>query len=283
MEGMLKLDQLSGLADQDRSTRKDTIRGIQGMLDEIDNAKLRVAKLEKHLKSEIDKMKPEKVVMTRDEDLKAEGKSSSPAKRGATEQNGRANLAVPNIDWTRVRLPVKFSLATKPSSYCLSASVPGLAADSLRLRHDGENVLTIEGLRTPSSSDRKYLDKMLAEHIQRLPASERARLRQTDVDEMMVKFSHGRFGLFSEDFEIPPGVSVQDIESTYQHGVLVVTFPRKDVPSQRETYPAWNHFAPMGRARTNAEFGRMQPPFPEMQRTRSAFNGGYPMPTNYMW
>jgi hypothetical protein len=39
MEGMIALDHLTGLAEQDRHARKATLRNIQDLLDDIDNAK----------------------------------------------------------------------------------------------------------------------------------------------------------------------------------------------------------------------------------------------------
>lgn len=243
MEGMLALDGISGLAEEDRQRRKETIRSIQGLLDEIDAAKPRVNKIHQSLAKEVDSLHhvaPQQESVAQDakhEDVKPPQK-----------QTGAAQPALqhPETDWDQVKLPVQFSSVERPQAYTLSASVPGLQSDSISLKLNKGGVLSVAGLRVPTSQEQRQLAYMLSDHVQRLPASRRSLLQQQDIDNMAVQLGHGRFGRFVEEFELPRDARHEEIECTYTDGVLCVVIPRHP---QLPTYSSSLGMPPLGSAR----------------------------------
>jgi len=242
MEGMLALDQLSGLADQDRQVRKDTLRGIQELLDEIDAAKPRLAKMQKHLAEKVEKIekveKVEKVQKGVEKVQNGVEKVPNEAKAELQQQAAKAPnrqskapkrkmVDMPQIDWRRVKLPVKFSAVENPRAYLVSASVPGLDRDSVGLRRDDENVLAAFGMRSPTREEQQELWRAVDKHLRSLPAEIRERCTQADLAELIMQLGHGRFGLFREEFEVPRDVDWSGIESSYEDGVLRIVLPRQ--------------------------------------------------------
>jgi len=227
MEGMLALDQLSGLADEDRQVRKDTLRGIQSLMDEIDGAKPRVVQLRRRLAAELERLK-----------LQGEGEESPPEQPARQEAVGDASVPDaqhrvrqsepprPRVDWSRVRLPVEFSTSERGRAYILSSSIPGLQSDSIRLARKEGGVLSVQGLRLPNLSEQQALDRAIAARLQRLPRAQRQRLRQEDVDELAAQLGQGHFGMFQQIFEVPRDVDWQGVESSYEDGVFRVLLPR---------------------------------------------------------
>ncbi|CAK0888267.1 unnamed protein product [Prorocentrum cordatum] len=240
MEGMLALDRLSGLAEEDRAVRKQTLRGIQGLLDEVDGAKPRVAQLRKRLAAELERLGPEPSPARAEPEAPPEATpepaaplepedacgpaAPAPAPGPASQQQRR--LPRPSVDWSRVRLPAEFSAAERGRAYVLSAQLPGLEADSVRLARRGGGVLCVQGLRLPSPAEQRALERALAAHLQRLPRERRRHLQQEEVDELAAQLGRGRFGLVREQFELPGDVDWEGVECTYEQGVLRVVLPR---------------------------------------------------------
>mmetsp|Transcript_16978 Transcript_16978/g.37285 ORF Transcript_16978/g.37285 Transcript_16978/m.37285 type:complete len:648 (+) Transcript_16978:75-2018(+) len=229
MEGMLALDQLSGLADQDRQVRKDTLRGIQELLDEIDAAKPRLAKMQKHLADKVEKVQNVSSAEPQRERVEKAERVERAEREAPRRSKARKidKVQLPQIDWRRVRLPVKFSAVENPRAYLVSASVPGLDRDSVGLRRDDENVLAAFGMRSPTREEQQELWRAVDKHLRSLPAEIRERCTQADLAELIMQLGHGRFGLFREEFEVPRDVDWSGIESSYEDGVLRIVLPRQ--------------------------------------------------------
>mmetsp|Transcript_17348 Transcript_17348/g.54873 ORF Transcript_17348/g.54873 Transcript_17348/m.54873 type:complete len:598 (-) Transcript_17348:124-1917(-) len=251
MEGMLALDQLSGLAEQDRQVRKDTLQGIQGLLDEIDVAKPRVAKMQKRLAKELEHLQP--APSAAEEPSAGHGLTGGEAAPeqplagqapaggagvAASQEPRRAPATAarpqwrPRVDWRRVRLPVKFSSMERSRAYVLSANVPGLDPDSIRLARKEGGVLSMQGLRPPSAAEQRALVQALEDYVRRLPRRQQQQLTQDDVDELAAQLGHGRYGLFVQDLELPRDVDWEAIEPSYEDGVLRVLLPRRTMARQ---------------------------------------------------
>ncbi|CAJ1456898.1 unnamed protein product, partial [Effrenium voratum] len=55
LEDMMALDDLSGLSEEDRSTRKAALAGLEGLLQDVDTAKSRLAMLHRQLEGKLKK------------------------------------------------------------------------------------------------------------------------------------------------------------------------------------------------------------------------------------
>lgn len=226
MEGMLVLDGLSGLAEEDRAARKETLAGIQGLLDDIDSAKPRVARLRGELAMELDRMRQDSPVVSPEPEATPE--PAAPTEQASLLAAGRAQRRLPKarVDWSEVGLPVKFSTAEFGREYVLSATLPGLEAQSIRLVRKRGGTLSVQGLRLPDAMEQKVLEQSLAAHLERLPRKQREQLQQEDVDGLAAQLGRGRFGFLEEEFELPRDVDWQGVECSFEEGVLRVVLPR---------------------------------------------------------
>jgi len=218
MEGMLSLDGISGLSDEDRVVKKNTLREVQELLDKIDSAKPRVAKIQKRLTTEVEQLKPPS---------ETAAPEAAAAKSEEAEAPSKApTLSQPQVDWSKVKLSAKFTFQEKPRFYILAASMPGLDAESIHLSRQ-ENDLAIEGMRVPTGGDQRQMNNSLRQHIQRLSSQERAQVTQEDVDQWMLQLGHGRFGRFMQEYSLPADVDWESIRPSYEDGVLRIILPRK--------------------------------------------------------
>merc|ERR1712032_1291374 len=218
MEGMLSLDGISGLSDEDRVVKKNTLREVQEMPDKIDSAKPRVAKIQKRLTTEVEQLKPP-------------SETAAPEAAAAKSEEAKVpskapTLSQPQVDWSKVKLSAKFTFQEKPRFYILAASMPGLDAESIHLSRQ-ENDLAIEGMRVPTGGDQRQMNNSLRQHIQRLSKQERAQITQEDVDQWMLQLGHDRFGRFMQEYTLPADVDWEGIRPSYEDGVLRIILPRK--------------------------------------------------------
>lgn len=65
---------------------------------------------------------------------------------------------------------------------------------------------------------------------------------------MVLRASLGRFGRFSETYQLPSSVNVEKIDASYEKGVLKVILPKYQVrPQMRSTFNSpFGHFTPSG-------------------------------------
>jgi len=257
MEGMLCLDGISGLSEEDRGVKKSTLREVQELLDKVDSAKPRVAKIQKRLATEVEQLKPP--VETAAPETPAP-ETAAPKSEEAKVPPKAPTLSQPQVDWSKVKLNAKFTFQEKPRFYTLAASMPGLDAESIRLSRQ-EDDLAIEGMRVPTGGDQRQMNNSLRQHIQRLSRQERAQVTQEDVDQWMLQLGHGRFGRFMQEYSLPADVDWEGIRPSYEDGVLRIILPRKAAKPRTARGP------PVASARG---------PYPGHRR------GGYGMP-DLMW
>lgn len=245
MEGMLALDQLSGLADQDRAVRKQTIGNIQKLMDEIDAAKPRVTKIQRHLTAEVERLKPQQELESESTNNTNAGYPSSSSTKTGTEQP--KPLTFPEVEWSRVKLNAKFHSQEKANAYLLSAVLPGLEEENMRLMRTRDGGLAVEGVRKPTSRELQLLKKQLLEHVKSLPDRQRASVTQDDLEKIIMHLGNGKYGLFRQEFELPDDVDVSSISPSYEDGVLRIVLPRVPRrPAQRMGHPLASRRSPYG-------------------------------------
>jgi len=206
---MLALDEISGLAEEDRKLRKDTLRDIQQILDTVDGAKNRLARVQQGLATELEK---------------SQLVTETPAQ---AKQSVSKPLESPTVDWQRVKLPVKFTAIERPHAYILSASLPGLDGEKFAINRKDRGVLSISGHKEPTAAERQQMNVALAQHVRGLPKRRQEELQQNDLEAMLMQIGHGRYGRFIEDFELPGDVDWTAIEPSYLDGMLRVLVPRR--------------------------------------------------------
>jgi HSP20 family molecular chaperone IbpA len=250
MEGMIALDHLTGLAEQDRHARKATLRSIQDLLDEIDNAKPRVQKLRQHLAAEVDRLKPPPESELQTLPTSPQAVKAALGQRHNTDDDASHSVPPPlrpAVDWSRIQLPaVRFEsdqiqVSSSPSSTCpsrtaylLSALLPQLDPSTLKVEQKG-NSLLIQGVCVPPAATQKAIDAIIDEQIRSFPRAMQQRMSmREDVDALAARLGEGQFGSFKKVFELPEDVDEQGIEYSHDcEGVLRLVLRRRG----RQAYP----------------------------------------------
>jgi HSP20 family molecular chaperone IbpA len=253
VEDMLMLDNLQGLSPEDRTTRKATIAGIEGLLQDVDVAKVRLANLHSSLETKLKHLqtKMESEAKTQAEANSFSAETSNRTKIAKEERNRRAKEGKdaartalepppPGKDvWRQVRLPLRFHSKEEQDHYIILATVPGLDTADLKLElGDSGDTLLVEGLRLPSEREAlamrnriamkiKHVAQKAPEHFERIAAA----LPQVAAD-AYIELGQGEFGRFAETFRIPDDVDIDRIDASYQDGVLRVVLPKK-IPVRR--------------------------------------------------
>lgn len=250
LEDMLQLDNLSGLADTDRSARKSTLSGLEGLLQDVDTAKSRLALMHKELNNKLKKIEEREDAEKKRVEAEAakaaqaqqaqQAQAPQPTPRRRAER-GRAAAETalepppPGKDvWKQVRLPLRFQTREEPSCYNISATIPGLEMDDLRLDlDDSATALHVEGLRVPSKQEALSMRKKISQRImsmaQRSPQDFEKLLKSLPqaAENAYVELGQGEFGRFADTFRLPGDVDVDRIEASYNDGVLRIVLPKK--------------------------------------------------------
>merc|ERR1712187_837044 len=258
LEDLLALDGLSGLIPEDRNRRKAAIADINLLLEEVDASKVRLAALQKQLQTALDAEKnrqreaeavdprpdaqemremgcPEDPHRPIDRSSEAE---ALPSHRGLGEQ--RLSAPVGAI-WKGLQRPVDFQVRQERGNYVLLAALPGLSTEELAIDlSDDESALRVAGLCVPSAHQTDQMRKQLLVQLQRLARTSPQRFKELSSKlekvamEAYKDLGRGRFGSFSETFQVPSDVDLHNIRYSFEDGVLRITLPRR---SWRESRP----------------------------------------------
>merc|ERR1719356_373169 len=256
LEDLLALDGLSGLIPEDRNRRKAAIVGINLLLEDVDASKVRLAALQKQLQTALDAEKnrqreAEAVDPRADaQEMRESGSPEEPHRptseaealtshRGLGEQQ---RLSAPvGAMWKGLQRPVDFQVRQERGSYVLFAALPGLTTEELAIDlSDDESTLTVAGLCVPSAHQADQMRKQLLVQLQRLARTSPQRFRElsSKLDKVAMEayadLGRGRFGSFSETFQVPSDVDMHNIRYSFEDGVLRITLPRR---SWRESRP----------------------------------------------
>lgn len=254
LEDMMALDNLSGLAAEDRTTRKATLSGIEGLLQDVDTAKSRLAMLHRQLEGKLQKA----------EDIASKKRQAKELAKLAANEKARQAHAAPEVPeaeaapqkaaapaleppapgkgvWEKVRLPLRFTSREEPGSYVISATVPGLDLEDLKLElGDASTTLLVEGLRIPSKKESALMRKRIAQKIRHVAQTspEKFAMLAKAIPEVSedayLELGQGEFGRFAETFRLPKDVDVENIEASYTDGVLRIVLPKIQVQPQTD-------------------------------------------------
>lgn len=267
VEDMVTLDGLAGLTPEDRSTRKATISGIEALLQDVDVAKTRLAAIQRTLEERLKSLEEKQAAELRQAERLQESQAkarevakamkkgypgekiieeepvSSPkgpqptprtrAQQGAAAARSALEPPPPGREvWQKVRLPLEFHTAEAADCYILTATVPGLETEDLKLQLSDDNKLTVGGLRLPSKQESMQMRKRIAQQIQLLAQKDPAQfakrlpvIHQVAMD-AYVELGAGQFGRFSSTFALPDDVDVDRIDASYRDGTLRIVLPK---------------------------------------------------------
>jgi len=230
LEDLLALDDLSGLAPEDKTLRKEAIGNIESLLGEVDSAKSKLGGLRKKLEQEFEKVKPPET------DPPAPEPTPAPKAAPKPSLSPRKGLTPPSREaWSQLRLPLEFHSKETQRGYLILATITGLSTDDIKLTLNKDDTeLTVEGVRVPSDREVKQMTQRL-----RAQLSGRMSARSADAfledprqqEQAFFEMGQARFGRFSETFRVPENADANRSSASYEDGVLRVEIPY--VPRQQ--------------------------------------------------
>jgi HSP20 family molecular chaperone IbpA len=149
--------------------------------------------------------------------------------------------------WRSLKFKPDFKINDLPDRFVLSASIPRMKEEDIKITLGQNNeTITISGYREPTEVELEKLRKQLALERKRdihgkyFPPNE-------DEFKHLLRLGAGRFGQFSETYQIDPKrVNINDIKASYQGGVLQVTIPkyRTQFRPTQSSYPNYGQRSP---------------------------------------
>jgi len=107
----------------------------------------------------------------------------------------------------------------------------------------GQDAITIEGFRGPTPEHLQLMNATVREKYKALTGKDFDYVcLDEDQDQFLLQLGAGRFGTFSETFELPPHIDIDNITSSYRSGRLMVRLPfkqqeRKTLPHRHPAHP----------------------------------------------
>jgi len=141
--------------------------------------------------------------------------------------NHPAEVPVPSQRfWKALEFPLRFRPSEERGCYLLSCPVPSHLEDVKLELSPGATHLTVSGVHLPTAAEVEGMHKQISFAAQHCFNQGRTSLDPEWHLELYAKLSQGKFGFFSETFELPRDVNVSDIEASCQQGVLQVRIPK---------------------------------------------------------
>lgn len=283
MTDLLKLDSITS-SPESRILRKEQVKNIQSMLDEVDLIKSKLHDMSKQLKEE--RKKKELEEQAKKEEEKKEEQSipppSSPQQTVPTPSSPQLPTPTPSSPeeeeskaqqtedlkrqiylqtresrlkdkWQQLKLEPNFQVNEGKDAYVIQGYIPGMNEEDIKLKFSRDrHSLTVEGVRVPSPTEEDLLRQQLRRQIKQDPflRTKINQLSQEDEDMLALRSGLGRFGRFSETYQLPSSINVDAIEAVYDKGILKVVLPKFQVRphfrQQNRFGSPFGNFSPSG-------------------------------------
>ncbi|EDS89587.1 glutamic acid-rich protein precursor, putative [Entamoeba histolytica HM-1:IMSS] len=271
MKVLMDLDGFVGLNEENRKKRKDLVIQIQDELDEIEGMlkRLRVTKMkvekrveeiekqkqameeEEKRKEEEEKEKaikelkkkkeeemkrksgigkqqnqryvrPKKTQSEREEESKEEEKAIELEKKSSSERIREM------IDWSKLKMSVKFQVSDRGNNVIVYGTIAGLKDEDIDVNITKNGYLKVSGVKKPNDNEMNMIIRTIKQRM--------GNISDEDLAEIVMKYCTGRFGTFSQLYEIPEDIDIKNITVNYDEGILQVNLPRKQ-ETRRSIYP----------------------------------------------
>lgn len=161
--------------------------------------------------------------------LRLRGHPKPKSLRRAGETRTYPEVPVPTRSfWEQMELPLDFRCSEESACYALSCRAPGLRTQDVQLNLSSDsNRLIVSGLHLPTSAAVREMQSRITEHCV-------STLDPEHIQGLYANMGAGKFGSFSQAFQIPRDVDVARIEAFCERGFLHVKLPKH----VRRTRPA---------------------------------------------
>lgn len=240
---LLALDAING--DEVRPKRKETVKKIQEAIGQVERLQTKLRGLHSSIMEEVSekesveeqKQEKERALQVEEEKKKElEEQKRREAEELEQKKNSALLIKKPTLKerFASLKLDPRFAVKDLRDRFIISAYIPGIDEKELKISvSDEKDVLIVEGRRIPSEKD---IEVMKFQLRQRYGAQE-------NEDELLLRLAIGRFGSFVEKWKIDPNnVDVDEIEASYQKGVLELVVPKQvaNMPQRfQPNYPGY--------------------------------------------
>eukprot|EP01124_Arcella_intermedia_P034984 TRINITY_DN8803_c0_g2_i1.p1 TRINITY_DN8803_c0_g2~~TRINITY_DN8803_c0_g2_i1.p1 ORF type:complete len:562 (-),score=159.03 TRINITY_DN8803_c0_g2_i1:96-1781(-) len=250
MKDLLKLDEVVCNQEQ-KPLRKAQVQKIQGLMDDVDKIKQKLVTIQNDLRNKEAKKKQKEVELARknQENKKKELELEQRAKMEMEQKERieRENRLLKEM-WKGMKFTPNLKVNESRDQFVISGNIPNMKKEDIKISTGPNNrTLTISGYREPSEEDIAILRKQLEIAKERDPKGQYFP-RNEDERGHLMRLGAGRFGSFSETYQIDPiSVDLDGITASYEGGILKVTVPkithrRQNVasPGRYSPFNAWN-------------------------------------------
>jgi len=262
------LDVLDAISAQNlRALRKKEVLHVQQLIESVEKVQDQIFKLEEEIKpaaeaqerqeKEEDEKKQAEEKKLAEERAKAIEKQTEDLQRKKQEiqkqhakiEQARQNAKVPSsssssrqvalkepeapIDleaaWKNLKLDVSLKTQELRDAYVIVGNIPNMKREDITIRIE-EDKLIVGGFRGPTKAE---LETMLR-HLQ--TRTNLHAMTQRERALAVLRCGVGKFGTWSQVFSLPSEVDRDEIEASYNHGVLKLTLPKKQQRSPPRGY-----------------------------------------------
>jgi len=246
MKDLLNLDQVV-CSQEDKPLRKVQVNNIQDLLNDVDSIKQKLLgfqnelkrreqqQLEETKKKEIEQRKLEEERRQKEleekkkelEEKKKEALNQAQEKEKPERLEQEREKKIPQNMWRSLKFNADFKINDFADRYVLRANIPRMKEEDIKisLSKNNDNI-TISGFREPTDAELQQMRKQLATERKRDIYGQYYPPNEDEVKHLL-RLGAGRFGQFSETYSIDPNrVNVNDIQASYQGGVVQVVIPK---------------------------------------------------------
>ena len=144
--------------------------------------------------------------------------------------------------WRKLKLDPQLEVRQDRKAYYVIGMIPGMKREDVDIAvDDKKNTVTIKGFRGPTPKELQIMARQLLE-MDRRRAYNRFYPQHENQVLRLLRLGSGRFGSFSETYNIPRDAVPDKIAASYEDGHLIVTIPRVPPPPQPQLRPQRDFF-----------------------------------------
>ncbi|GAB1222612.1 hypothetical protein ENUP19_0119G0002 [Entamoeba nuttalli] len=167
-------------------------------------------------------VRPKKTQSEREEESKEEEKAIELKKKSSSERIREM------IDWSKMKMSVKFQVSDRGNNVIVYGTIAGLKDEDIDVNITKNGYLKVSGVKKPNDNEMNMIIRTIKQRM--------GNISDEDLAEIVMKYCTGRFGTFSQLYEIPEDIDIKNITVNYDEGILQVNLPRKQ-ETRRSIYP----------------------------------------------
>ncbi|EDR25062.1 hypothetical protein, conserved [Entamoeba dispar SAW760] len=168
-------------------------------------------------------VRPKKTQSEREEESKEEEEKAIELEKKSNSERIREM-----IDWSKMKMNVKFQVSDRGNNVIVYGTIAGLKDEDIDVNITKNGYLKVSGVKKPNDNEMNMIIRTIKQRM--------GNISDEDIAKIAMKYCNGRFGTFSQLYEIPEDIDIKNITVNYDEGILQVNLPRKQ-QTRRSMYP----------------------------------------------